>query len=82
MIRDIEALVKKKKEAYVRFRQLEDVNLLRSIELYKCTVGESKTREQRLKVRGERFKRDPRGNFVTQRTVRVWNELPEEVVDA
>ena len=33
-------------------------------------------------MRGERFKRDLRGNFFTQRVVRVWDELPEEVVEA
>ena len=45
-------------------------------------VGESKTREYRFKVRGERFKRDLRGNFFTQRVVRIWNELPGKVVEA
>eukprot|EP00061_Rhincodon_typus_P004079 g21690.t1 len=39
------------------------------------SVGESKTR-------GERFEKNLRGNFITQRVVRVWNELPEEVVEA
>ncbi|MBB6707133.1 reverse transcriptase family protein [Proteus mirabilis] len=45
-------------------------------------VGESRTRGHRFRVRGERYKRDLRGNFFTQRVVRVWNELPEEVVEA
>ena len=43
-------------------------------------VGESKTRENRFKVRGERYKRIQRGNFFTQRVVSFWNELPEMIV--
>ena len=45
-------------------------------------VGESKTRGQRFKVRGERYKRVQRGNFFTQKVMRVCNELPEIVVEA
>jgi len=45
-------------------------------------VGELKTEGHRLKVRGEWFKRNLRGNFFTQRVVRVWNEVPEKVVEA
>ena len=33
-------------------------------------------------MRGERFKRDLRDNFFTQRVVRVWNELSEKMVEA
>ena len=44
--------------------------------------GALKTRGHRFKVRGERFKRDLRGNFFTQRVVHIWNELPEKVVEA
>ena len=43
---------------------------------------ELKTRGHRFKVRRERFKRDLSGNFFTQRVVRIWNELPEKVVEA
>eukprot|EP00061_Rhincodon_typus_P011347 g36286.t1 len=35
-----------------------------------------------FKVKGKRFKRDLRGKCSIQRVVRVWNELPEEVVEA
>ena len=45
-------------------------------------VGDPKTRGQRVKVRGKRFKRDLRGNFFMQRVVRTCNELPEKVVEA
>ena len=45
-------------------------------------VGESKTREHRFKVRGERYKRVQKGNFFTQRVVSVWNKLSELVVKA
>ena len=41
-----------------------------------------KTGGHRFKVRGERFKRDLRGNFFTQKMVHIWNELPEKVVEA
>eukprot|EP00061_Rhincodon_typus_P018979 g48389.t1 len=39
-------------------------------------IAEFKTRGHRYKVRGERFKRDLRGNIFMQRVVRIWNELP------
>eukprot|EP00061_Rhincodon_typus_P014461 g41490.t1 len=45
-------------------------------------VGESETRGHSFKVKGERFERDLRGNFFMHRVVHVWNELPEEVVEA
>eukprot|EP00061_Rhincodon_typus_P007432 g29121.t1 len=45
-------------------------------------VAVSKTRRRRFKVRGERFKRDLRGNLFAQRVVRLRKELPEEVVEA
>eukprot|EP00061_Rhincodon_typus_P011462 g36488.t1 len=35
-----------------------------------------------FKVRGERYKRDLTGNFFIWRVVRVWNELPDNVVEA
>eukprot|EP00061_Rhincodon_typus_P008066 g30338.t1 len=44
--------------------------------------GESKTRGHRFKVSGERFKKDLRGNFFTQRLVRIWNGLLEKGVEA
>eukprot|EP00061_Rhincodon_typus_P007968 g30160.t1 len=44
--------------------------------------GELKNRENRFKVRGERFKKDLRGNFITQTVVCMWNGLPEKVVEA
>eukprot|EP00061_Rhincodon_typus_P014522 g41589.t1 len=34
-----------------------------------------------VQVRGERFKRSLRGNIFLQKVVRVWNVLPEEVVE-
>lgn len=33
-------------------------------------------------VRGERFNRSMRDSFIRQKVVDVWNELPEEVVEA
>eukprot|EP00061_Rhincodon_typus_P012771 g38701.t1 len=45
-------------------------------------VGEFKTRGHIFNLRGERFKKDRRGNLFTQRVVNIWNELPEEVIDA
>jgi len=44
--------------------------------------GELKTRGHRFKVRAERFKKDLRDNFITQRVVRLWNELSEKVGEA
>eukprot|EP00061_Rhincodon_typus_P016622 g44930.t1 len=44
--------------------------------------GELKTRGHRFKVRGERFKKDLRGNVFLQRVLRIWNGLPEKVVEA
>lgn len=35
----------------------------------------------RLKVRGQRFKRDLRGNLFTQGVAHIWNELPEETIE-
>jgi len=45
-------------------------------------VWESKTGGHRFKVRGERFRRVQRGNFLIQRVVSAWNELPEAIVEA
>eukprot|EP00061_Rhincodon_typus_P004107 g21760.t1 len=45
-------------------------------------VGESKTRGHRFKAKGEKFKKDLRGNIFMQNVMHVWNELPEEVVEA
>ena len=33
-------------------------------------------------MKGEKFKGNIRGGFFTQRVVGVWNELPDEVVNA
>eukprot|EP00061_Rhincodon_typus_P012152 g37705.t1 len=44
------------------------------------TEGEFKTRGHRFKVRGERCK-GPKEQLFPQKVVRMWNELPEEVVD-
>lgn len=33
-------------------------------------------------VRGERFKRDLSGNFISEWIVHVWNDLPVEAVEA
>eukprot|EP00061_Rhincodon_typus_P000310 g11264.t1 len=45
-------------------------------------VEESRARRHNFKVKGKRFKRDLRDNFFTQSVVHVWNELPEEIVEA
>lgn len=45
-------------------------------------AGESKTGGHRFKGGGERFKRELKDNFLTQMVVCLWNELPEEVVEA
>eukprot|EP00061_Rhincodon_typus_P010471 g34788.t1 len=65
-------------EVYKIMRGIDKVNS-------KCLfpmVQEFKSRGHIFKVRGERFKKDLRGNFFTQKVFRMWNELPEEVVDA
>lgn len=36
-----------------------------------------RTREYRFNVRGERFNRNPQGNFFTWRVMSIWKELPE-----
>ena len=41
-----------------------------------------KTRGHRFKMRGKRFKKAVKGNFFTQKVVRIWNLLPEKVVEA
>lgn len=40
-------------------------------------VGGSKTRAHSFKVREEMFKRDQRNNLFTQRSVGIWDTLPE-----
>ena len=45
-------------------------------------VEESKSRWHRFKVRGENYISIQRGIFFTQRMVRVWNKLPQVVVEA
>ena len=45
-------------------------------------VGESRTRGHRFKLRGERINGNLRSNCFTQRVVRLWYRLPEEVVEA
>eukprot|EP00061_Rhincodon_typus_P008415 g31002.t1 len=44
-------------------------------------VGEFKTRGHIFNVKGEKFKRDLRSNFLTQKMVHMWNELLAEVVE-
>lgn len=39
-------------------------------------VGVSKTRGQKFKVRGRRFKGNLRGIFCQQRVVSIWSKLP------
>ena len=50
--------------------------------LFPLRVGEIQTRRHELRVRGQKFRGNMRGNFFTQRVVAVWNELPVEVVEA
>ena len=45
-------------------------------------VEGSVMRGHRLKVRGERFRRDLRKDLFTQRVVRIWNAPPGRVVEA
>eukprot|EP00061_Rhincodon_typus_P013522 g39934.t1 len=68
------------KEGHQFNRDLEDeVELGRYVEVVQ-DVGDFKTRGHNVEVRGERFKQDMRGSFFY--TENVWNEIPEEVVDA
>ena len=40
------------------------------------------TKGHKFKIRGERFSREVRGSFFTQRMMIAWNALPSEVVEA
>jgi len=45
-------------------------------------VGESRTRDNSLRIRGKPFRTEVRRNFFTQRMVNVWNSLPQNVDEA
>ena len=45
-------------------------------------VGESRTRDHSLRIRGNPFRTEVRRNFFTQRMVNVWNSQPQNVVEA
>lgn len=45
-------------------------------------VEDFKTRGRRLKVIGEKFKKDGGGNFFTQRVVHIWSKLTKKTIEA
>eukprot|EP00061_Rhincodon_typus_P017365 g46034.t1 len=63
------------------YKIMTDLNQVNSKGLFPRVV-KFKTRGYNFKVRGERFKRNLGGNLFIQRAVYIWNELPEEVVEA
>ena len=50
--------------------------------LFPLRVGKIQTRGHDMRIKGQKFRCNMRGNFFTQRVVAVWNELPAEVVEA
>ena len=67
-------------EVYKIMMGIDRVNASR---LFPLRPGEKKTRGHGLRVKGEKLKGTlGRGSFFTQRVVGVWNELPDEVVNA
>ena len=45
-------------------------------------VGESRTKDHGLRIRGRPFRTEVRRHFFTQRVMSLWNSLPQEVIDA
>ncbi|KAG6933171.1 hypothetical protein G0U57_019969 [Chelydra serpentina] len=65
-------------EVYKIMSGVEEVN---KEKLFTCSHNR-RTRGHPMKLMGSRFKTNKRKFFFTQRTVNLWNSLPEEVVKA
>ena len=45
-------------------------------------VGKTRTRGDKIRMKGRPFKKEMRRNFFSQRVVNLWNSLPEKAVEA
>ena len=64
------------------FKMMRGIDRVDVDKLFPLRVGKIQTRGHDLRIKGQKFRGNMRGNFFTQRVVAVWNELPVEVVEA
>ncbi|XP_055489927.1 uncharacterized protein LOC129696245 [Leucoraja erinacea] len=64
------------------FKMMRGIDRVDVDKLFPLRVGKIQTRGHDLRMKGQKFRDNMRGNFFTQRVVTVWNELPVKVVEA
>ena len=64
------------------FKMMKGIDRVDVDKLFPLRVGKIQTRGHDMRIKGQKFRGNMRGNFFTQRVVAVWNDLPAEVVEA